>query len=42
MKSAIAFALLTATAVAQDPCHVAHTDQASCDADKKTGGGCTW
>jgi hypothetical protein len=31
-----------ASASAQtDPCHTAHTDQASCDADQKTGGGCT-
>ena len=25
-----------------EPCKTAHADQASCDADKKTGGGCTW
>jgi len=42
MKSTI-FALLSASALAQnDPCKTAHTDQASCDADQKTGGGCTW
>ena len=34
--------LFTAVAAQTDPCKVAHTDQASCDADKKTGGGCTW
>ena len=43
MKSVIALSLLSATALAQgDPCKTAHTDQASCDADKKTAGGCTW
>lgn len=25
-----------------DPCHSKYTTQASCDADKTTGGGCTW
>lgn len=43
MKS-ISLVILSITgALAQsDPCKTAHTDQASCDADKKTGGGCTW
>ena len=35
------YLLLITCVAAQDPCHTAHTDQASCDADKKTGGGCT-
>lgn len=38
----IRYLLLITCVAAQDPCHTAHTDQASCDADKKTGGGCTW
>merc|ERR1712137_1360455 len=25
-----------------DPCHSKYTTQTSCDADKTTGGGCTW
>lgn len=39
---AILSILLVTSVVSQDPCHTAHTDQASCDADTKTGGGCTW
>lgn len=34
---------LSAGALAQnDPCKAAHSDEKSCDADKTTGGGCTW
>ena len=39
--SVLALAAVATCVAAQDPCHSAHTDQASCDADKKTGGGCT-
>lgn len=38
-----ALVLSAGSALAQsDPCKKAHSDQASCDADTKTGGGCTW
>ena len=42
MKSIAALTLLASATFASDPCHTSHTDQVSCDADKKTGGGCTW
>jgi subtilase family serine protease len=42
MIAILTILLVSSVANSQDPCHTAHTDQASCDADKKTGGGCTW
>ena len=40
--SALVLLSLTSVIAQNDPCKTTHTDQASCDADKKTGGGCTW
>lgn len=37
-----AAAAATAVNAQDDPCQTAHSTQASCDADTKTGGGCTW
>ena len=47
MKAAfalLALLLLATRALAQDsdPCQDAHKDETSCNADTKTGGGCTW
>lgn len=40
--SALALAARPALAQPSDPCHSAHADQKSCDADTSTGGGCVW
>ena len=42
MKSVSALTFLASVAFAADPCHTSHLDQASCDKDTTTGGGCTW
>ena len=43
MKTTLLLLAASTSVLAQnDPCKTTHTDQASCDADTKTGGGCTW
>jgi C1A family cysteine protease len=43
MKTSVLLLVAVASvANAQDACHSAHTDEKSCLADTKTGGGCAW
>jgi len=42
MKCFVLAILLACAAAQDDPCKDAHKTEASCDADKTTGGGCVW